>query len=398
MRLCYVIDYAFKQTPDGRIWTDTSYDAGFWLPFLEVYSAVRLVSRVEAVQHQAPGWKEVEGDRISVACMPYYSGAAQFAIRSSAMRSALRTIFTVPTAVILRMPSNLARCAAEVLERMGRDYALDIVGDPHEALAPGVVSMQGRSLFRQIFTRSQKRMCLQALGVSYVAQTLAYSYPTQAAALQFTGSDVRLDGPWLVPEPRRHAALRQVRLLTVATLSQTYKGIDVLLQSLLLCRQRGLQASLTIVGSGRYREELEHTAQQLGLTPHVTFTGAVPWGPALIEHFDHADLFVLPSRVEVMPRVLLEAMARALPAIATRVGAIAEILPECDMVPPGSACDLAERIVACAGNRAELDAMSQRNLATANAVASATHRTGWIHFHQSLIAAFTSRMGLQRAA
>ena len=398
MRLCYVIDYAFKQTPDGRIWTDTSYDAAFWLPYLQVYSAVTIVSRVQSVERRSTGWKEVEGPHITVACMPFYSGAAQFAMRSSATRAALRTLFAVPTAVILRMPSNLARCAAEVLERMGRDYALDLVGDPHEALAPGVVSMQGRAFFRQIFTRSQRRMCLQAIGVSYVAQTLATTYPTRASALSLVCSDVRLDGPWLLDEPRRHTARKHIKVLTVATLSQTYKGIDILLQAVLLCRQRGLNVSLTIVGTGRYRAELEHTALQLGLAGHVTFAGAVAWGPQLIAHYDRADLFVLPSRVEVMPRVLLEAMARGLPVIATRVGAVPEILPEYDMVPAGSAYDVAERLTNIVSDPGELDAMSQRNLATARLVAASPERKGWERFHQDLIATFSSRMGMQRAA
>ena len=392
MRLFYVLDYVFKRTPDGRVWTDTSYDARFWLPYLEVYGAVTVVSRVEAVAHAEEGWKKVEGERVSVACLPYYNGAAHFALRSSAMRAALRAVFSVPGAVVLRMPSNLARCAAEVLERMGRAYALDVVGDPYEALAPGVVTMQGRAFFRQVFTRAQRRMCLQAVGVAYVAQTLANNYPAAPAALSLVCSDVRLDGPWLAEKPRRHAALGEVKLLTVATLSQTYKGLDVLLQALLLCRQRGVDAKLTIVGSGRYRESLESAAAQLGVTPYVCFAGSVPWGPRLMDYFDKADMFVLPSRVEVMPRVLLEAMARGLPAIATRVGAVPEILPECDMVPAGSAYELAERLVQCLGSPAVLDGMSKRNLAAARTVAGAMERSGWKRFHEDLTGVFMERM------
>ena len=398
MTLCYVIDYAFKQTPDGRVWTDTSYDAAFWLPYLEVYSAVTVVARVEAVERHVESWREVEGPRVTVACMPFYSDANQFAMRSSATRAALRTLFTVPTAVILRMPSDLARCACEVLERLGRDYALDLAGDPHERLAPGIVNIQGRALFRQIFTRSQRRMCLRAIGVSYVAQTLANSYPTRAGVLNLVCSDVRLEGHWLRAQPRRHKARKHVNLLTVANLSQTYKGIDILLQAALFCLQRELDFSLTIVGSGRHREELEHSALQLGLAGHVTFAGAIPWGPELIAQFDRADLFVLPSRVEVMPRALLEAMARGLPAIATRVGAVPELLPGCDLVPPGSAYDLAERITEVAFNLAELDAMSKRNLATAGLVTSSPQRKGWQRFHKDLLATFVRRLAVRRAA
>jgi glycosyltransferase involved in cell wall biosynthesis len=66
-----------------------------------------------------------------------------------------------------------------------------------------------------------------------------------------------------------------------------------------------------------------------------------------------ADLFVLPSLHENLPVVLAEAMASGLPAVATRVGGVAELLDHADagtLVAPGDPAALAEAI------RARLDA------------------------------------------
>jgi glycosyltransferase involved in cell wall biosynthesis len=76
------------------------------------------------------------------------------------------------------------------------------------------------------------------------------------------------------------------------------------------------QAHLVIAGEGPDREALESLARELGLQNLVTFTGQTD-GPALMAGF---DLFVLSSRYEAFPYVLLEALARGLPIVTTAVG------------------------------------------------------------------------------
>jgi glycosyltransferase involved in cell wall biosynthesis len=80
---------------------------------------------------------------------------------------------------------------------------------------------------------------------------------------------------------------------------------------------------------------------------------------------DQADLFVLPSRSEGLPRAMLEAMARALPCIGSTVGGIPELLEEKDMVPPGNVGQLAAKIREVITDSKRMELMSARNLALA---------------------------------
>jgi glycosyltransferase involved in cell wall biosynthesis len=91
-------------------------------------------------------------------------------------------------------------------------------------------------------------------------------------------------------------------------------------------------------------ERLQPGIVQLGLASHVVLPGAVGYGERLFEYLDHADLFVLPSLTEGMPRSLIEAMARGLPALGSRVGGIPELLEDSQLVTPGAAGELARRI------------------------------------------------------
>jgi glycosyltransferase involved in cell wall biosynthesis len=103
---------------------------------------------------------------------------------------------------------------------------------------------------------------------------------------------------------------------------------------------------VALVGSGPRRASLEHDVNDAtALQGRVTFAGAVDHA-TLPDWYRAADLFVLPSRSEGVPNVLLEAMATGLPFVASDVGSIADLLPfgPSRTVPEGDVPALAEAI------------------------------------------------------
>lgn len=390
MDIIYLIDYRFARTPDGAIWTDTAYDAVFWEPYLHVFDRVKLLSRVRDVPVAEQSWRRVDSNRISVLPLPYYLGPIQFVRQSGQIRRLMNKYFQQPGAIVLRAPSQLSNTAAAQLRKMHRPYGVDVVGDASAALAPGVVRARGRAFFRWWLARCQRRQCVDAMGVSYVARILQERYPANAKAETLVCSDVRLETNWILQNARSFGVAGARRLVTVATLSQTYKGLDVLLDAIAECRQYKLPLTLTLIGDGRYRGELEAQAQRLGIANDVCFTGALAWGSELIDQLDQADLFILPSRVEALPRALLEAMARALPCIATHVGAVPDLLEKQYIVTSGNSRELAERIAVVASNPIRLTEMSSRNLAVAQQYASAMLRPKWDKFYRALADRTTS--------
>jgi len=92
------------------------------------------------------------------------------------------------------------------------------------------------------------------------------------------------------------------------------KGFDLLLQAFAKSElaQRGVR--LTILGEGPDRSSLEAMAKKLGIEASVSMPGVVQ---APEEWMARCAVFVLPSRYEGFPNVLLEAMAMGCPVIAT---------------------------------------------------------------------------------
>ena len=149
-------------------------------------------------------------------------------------------------------------------------------------------------------------------------------------------------------------------------MAQRYKGFDVLLRAVRCCLDLNLDLKLVLVGEGQYRRELEALADSLGVGRHVTFTGQLPSGSAIRERLDRAHLFVMPSRTEGMPSAMLEAMARGLPCLGSRIGGIPELLPENDLVMPGDVPNLAAKIKDVTTRPDRMKQMAARNLETAH--------------------------------
>jgi len=166
--------------------------------------------------------------------------------------------------------------------------------------------------------------------------------PTQATLLQLgiahpAAPRITRVVPHPAPPVERAAHGHDGSLLFVGRL-QSRKRVDLLLEA---CASLAVPVELWIVGDGPARPELESLARRV--FPAARFHGDQR-GPALEELFDQADLFVLPSRSESFPNALLEAMAAGLPAVASAVGGVLELVDHGRtglLVPPGDAGALA---------------------------------------------------------
>ncbi|MFF3720916.1 glycosyltransferase family 4 protein [Streptomyces erythrochromogenes] len=117
------------------------------------------------------------------------------------------------------------------------------------------------------------------------------------------------------------ATPRPLRLLYVGRLS-AQKNVARLLDAISLAES---PLRLRIVGGGELDADLRARAAALGLGERVEFAGPLYDGDLLAAYAD-ADAFVLPSDREGMPLAALEAMAAALPVLATDVPGNTELL------------------------------------------------------------------------
>ena len=109
---------------------------------------------------------------------------------------------------------------------------------------------------------------------------------------------------------------------------EPYKGLDDLVDAVALLRRAWPAARLTIAGDGSWADATRERARQRGVGPAVELPGVVAGRDK--EHW-FAGLHVLAvpsSRFDNTPLVAMEAMLRARPVVATRIGGIPEVVQD----------------------------------------------------------------------
>ncbi len=372
MRLLVVLEHRFDATPDGAVWSSGPYGRRFWDVHRTVFENIVIVARVRSVATPAEGAIRSDGETVEFGAVPHYIGPGEYVRRAQAIRRAARAAFRHGDAVVLRAPSQLANVVHAGLPRSDYPYAVRVVGDPWDVFAPGAVRHPLRPLLRWWFPRELRRLCRGACAVGYVTErVLAQRYPPAPSAFALHYSDAELPDVAFAPVPRASRPGRGPwRLLMVASLAQMYKAPDVLLHAIALCSRGGIELTLRIVGEGRHRAEMERLAGDLGIGSRVSFAGSLLAGERVRAELDAADLFVLPSRTEGLPRAMLEAMARGLPCIGSSAGGIPELLSPEDIVPPGDVAVLAAKLREVLADPDRMGRMSSRNLDRAREYAS----------------------------
>jgi glycosyltransferase involved in cell wall biosynthesis len=178
------------------------------------------------------------------------------------------------------------------------------------------------------------RLCFAIIAVSDATRRtlVEQGYPADRVVTLHNGIEV---------EPATPARLTNgPTVLEVARLAEV-KGQRVLLSALTKLDASALLVGRDLERGGAYEHELRREAERLGVSDRVVFAGQRDDVPGLLAG---CDVLCLPSSVEGLPLVVLEAMAQGKPVVATAVGGTPELVVDGKtglLVPPGDAGALA---------------------------------------------------------
>jgi glycosyltransferase involved in cell wall biosynthesis len=222
-------------------------------------------------------------------------------------------------------------------------------GVPHLIVTEHIVGRFHSTAQRRLKRRELERADAVTAVCGAVADSLAHDYGVARARLRVlpNGADLPdLDAER--PEARRlrdhfGAALLKPLWVCAARLEEQ-KGHAVLFDALAELRRRGHDFVCALAGDGSLHGALERRAAELGLAERVQFMGRLDdVGPLLLA----ADAVILPSLWEGLPLILLEALARARPVVASATGGVPDVIEDGvtgRLVPPGDAAALADAL------------------------------------------------------
>jgi len=386
MKALVTATHHFYLDAENRAWTsNASFGYPFWQRYLDVFDEITVLARAKRVNRISDDVILASGDNVSILSLPEYVGTSGYLRNYFKIRQVIKGALAADSAVVLRLASVIGTQVWRMMPG-SRPYGVEVVGDPYDVFTPGLMRHPLRPFLRWYFPRILRKQCKQAAAASYVTETsLQKRYPPGADTYSTYYSSVIVTKDQFVQQARRwDSTSHTFRLIMVGPLRQLYKAPDVLLEAFGRLVSRGKELELVYVGGGQFLEMLQRRANELGVENRVRFTGQLSQREEILAELDAADLFVLPSHQEGLPRAMIEAMARALPCIGTPVGGIPELISHDALVTPGNIDELAEKIDEVLSDPQRITKMSTNNLEKARTYEQSVLRERRQQFYQYL--------------
>lgn len=253
-----------------------------------------------------------------------------------------------------------------------------------------ILSVRGNDINQHIFSPGKAAMLQSALRQADVVTAVAHDLLAKADALTPVRKKSRVIFNSIAPGNRKASPPTYVKpkgsVIGSMGLFKHSKGLPYLLKAFWSIRKER-ESSLLLVGDIREAEREVHDRYLSRFGPegiHLT-------GPVAHESINlflrQMDVFVIPSLSEGCPNVLLEAMAAARPIVATKTGAIPEILRHGEtgfLVDPGSASQIKEAVIHVLDHPAEARAMGRRAFERIGAFSEERERHQWEEIYRRI--------------
>jgi glycosyltransferase involved in cell wall biosynthesis len=356
--VAFIHDHCFLMGPDGTIYSEGKITDKVLERFHPLAEKIVIISRLQTVEDTS-GLVALTDPRIRMSPVSGVSFGHVFG--KSLFVNLARIWREIGSArfVVLRLPCLLSFIAAPALFFRSVPYSVEIVGFPRDGLAGKGNGIAVRVL--GITLNALTALIVRgAKGALYVTQnTLQSVFPTEG--LEVAASNVELHFQPVVISTQPVKPINcPPRIGLIGGMSTNYKGVDIAIRAVSQLSKQGYACVLHVLGSGD-TESLRDLANELDCSASVVFDGIRKGGMQVAFWLDDLDIYIQPSRTEGLPRALVEAMARGLPAIATRVGGVPELLDDQWLIPPGEPEPLVEKLKLMFNNDALRDQARKAN-------------------------------------
>jgi glycosyltransferase involved in cell wall biosynthesis len=275
------------------------------------------------------------------------------------LRDSLSDLMQEADFIYVEAPSVEAWRAALLARKMDRSLIMEMRGEVllNRDYLTERFGRKGRT-YAWLLARSFQTVRKEAVAGLFINQSLLQRFPV-AGGHQEAICDVHLPNQ-LFGRPRTFNAPAR-RFLYVGALEKI-KQVDLILRTLGKIQDRlPSDWTLEIVGDGPEMQSLIKLGEKLGIRSHLFFQGRIEGGEPLFAFYRKSDLFLIASRSESGPRTLIEAMASALPVVATRVGMAPELLDSRALVKTNDESEYGQCLGSVAMDPILMTALSEQN-------------------------------------
>lgn len=370
MDLVLVLEHRFRKGPDNNIYSSSnSINKTLWERYLKVFDKLLVVARVQEVNISISSNYLVEHNNVMFIELPYYVGPIQYLQNYFTIKKVLRSTIKNKNAYICRLPSINGGGLIKYLHKRHIPFGVEVVGDPWDVFAPGVLKRRFAFIHRIRSTIALRRLVKKASAAIYVTQSKLQSrYPTSTNAYSTYASNVMIEKSYYSLSGKvfnKNYLKDVINLLCIGSLFQMYKSPDVVILAISILKEKGINVSLNWLGDGQFLQPMKTLASKLGLSKEIYFLGNVS-SNEVEKQLMNTDLYIHVAKTEGLPRSLIEAMAKGLPCIGSKVGGIPELLNSISLIDEINAVNLADKIIEFVSNKKLINDQANYNLLESN--------------------------------
>lgn len=337
------------------VYTKLSFPYQYWEDYLTYFDKVVVIARVEKVSSLPTNYQKVSGPGVEFFDFPYYVGPFALIKKSFQIIARARTAALTFDAFLLRS-GNVSNFIWLFLMLYNKPYLREYPGNIKE----GVEGVAGKKLhtaflasFLHYFAKFQGRYSRANSFVSRYCEDLYGSRRPGYIFSSFQLSEIENQ------KSNYELSSSSPAIISVGRLEGEKGHMDLICALSLIAKRSNTIPRLHLIGDGRQFDTLKNLCIAEGVD--CQFYGSVTDRNRLFDIVRAADLFVMPSHTEGMPRALLEAMAIGMPCIGTKAGGIPEVLSDEALVDPSNPEQLANIILSFISSSCKRKAQGQLN-------------------------------------
>ncbi|MDO5677050.1 MAG: glycosyltransferase family 4 protein [Propionibacteriaceae bacterium] len=318
-----------EREPDGTIHTpNPAGKYSHFAQYLRIADEVIVVARVAESTSKSERTPEtlVSGPGVKIQAVPKYRGLAALLRTLPKLILFFQRLQLAGGIAIGRLPEVLSLLLYVAARVRNTPYLAYVVADP-DAIGDALANSLRFPPIKRLLPWLVQKMINKSRATIYVTEHwLQDKFPPPIGRPTLARSNVVLN-----EEDFRDGGnlevTGEIRLISVATMGSALKGHDMLLKVVDQLQERiQLPVFLHFVGDGPHRPSLEEAAVELSVSDRVHFHGNIATRERLHDLLDSSHIFVSGSRMEGLPRAVIEAMARSMPVVSTRAGGTEELI------------------------------------------------------------------------
>lgn len=315
----------------GNLYAKSQEEYDLFKRYIRIFDSLRLVARCTSVEELKPTYVPITDNKIEIVTIPMFRGPSQFLKNFWEIRKRVKGIFQDVDAGMLRLPSIMGSYIGYCMIRKHIPYATENLYDSQD----GYLSSEkiSEKILWRLMDLLQRNLCYRADGVSCVTQYYMQRRYFSKKEGHFSShySTLALFASFYTHEREFPSQKSSYSIVHIANpvVTKGRKGHEQMIQMLEKIKSNRVNVNAFFIGEGPESEiaKLKQLARECGVEDNVTFTGYISKSE-IHSYLLNADLYVMPTKAEGLPRVVIEAMSVGLPCISSRVSGLPELLQD----------------------------------------------------------------------